>query len=940
MNKHNKKYRDDNCGLIVVLGMHRSGTSLIARSLKCIGYELGDKLEPAAIGINEKGYWEDIDIVVLNEEILKFCEMSWYSTTPLSDLHLKRLADAGYVEKAIEIIRSKIDRYKKFAFKDPRTAKLILFWRRVFELGEFNVKYVVSYRNPLSVAKSLAKRDDMQILHACLMWAEHILNSLIYTADKQRHVINYDELIDNPTDVMEGLSKWSRSELVESELSEFIENFIDTNLRHAKYSQIDAEESIRIPKFIESLYSDISAYSKFHINHDSYQSTISINSHYESYINLSPVLKYVDSQFTKQIAASNKIKFLSDARSAVVLDDKKKLLDLLLDSNALSHECFNLKMQLDAETARRHSVELASNHAIHELNVAISDLKESNSEYSRALNALLMSRSWRTTAILRKFGSAYRAIRASIVGSFDIILYAPFGFAKRLVAHKARSTASEYVLKKLSDVDHWCIDKIDYIDNTLVLSGWAFSNDCDYESLEVVAHTQAGFQVCEAKYGSISPDVFENFPNFPNAKSCRFFLSCLLNSHPKTGQPIKLKFILKNGASHIIKIPYNKLAAPKEKPQFSTIEDSRSYVLFIDHGMGGGANLARDIEIKELNQANIPCILVEYHIAYGYKVSVKCNSNPVDSLEFLSLKSVINQLSAFCIDEVVVGNLVSYPDPRDAILQILDFVKQKDNVNLRVMLHDYFPLCPNWYLQDLNEKFCGVPEISKCETCMDKTQGEFLYLVPRVPVLEWRRHWYQLLARADEIRAFSNSSVELFTRAYPDLNTNLKLVPHNVPVNENKYKIPTGPNKLGRWTIASVGGVSRQKGSEFLVKIQSLIRSRGLPIDLIVVGEILNPNDKKYIKTTGKYQQNELASALATNDVAVVLLPFCWPETFSYVTHELCKLEIPLVVSNIGAPMERVSGYKNGIVTSLDVEIFLDAVLSLLKKHSNFCWSR
>ena len=52
--------------LIVVLGMHRSGTSAITRGLKVLGVELGDQLIAAVEGDNSKGYWEDSDLNTLN----------------------------------------------------------------------------------------------------------------------------------------------------------------------------------------------------------------------------------------------------------------------------------------------------------------------------------------------------------------------------------------------------------------------------------------------------------------------------------------------------------------------------------------------------------------------------------------------------------------------------------------------------------------------------------------------------------------------------------------------------------------------------------------------------------------------------------------------------------------------------------------------------------
>ena len=57
--------------IIAVLGMHRSGTSAVARGLKALGVELGEHLMPPAANNNDKGFFEDVDVNALNNEILK-----------------------------------------------------------------------------------------------------------------------------------------------------------------------------------------------------------------------------------------------------------------------------------------------------------------------------------------------------------------------------------------------------------------------------------------------------------------------------------------------------------------------------------------------------------------------------------------------------------------------------------------------------------------------------------------------------------------------------------------------------------------------------------------------------------------------------------------------------------------------------------------------------
>ena len=117
--------------LIVVLGMHRSGTSVIARSLQVLGVGLGDNLQPTAAD-NPKGYWEDLDIIQLNIEMLNFLKNDWHFLTPIQSEDLDVLRRNGYFLRALEIIRKKMAAAPVFGFKDPRVAKLLPFWKEIF----------------------------------------------------------------------------------------------------------------------------------------------------------------------------------------------------------------------------------------------------------------------------------------------------------------------------------------------------------------------------------------------------------------------------------------------------------------------------------------------------------------------------------------------------------------------------------------------------------------------------------------------------------------------------------------------------------------------------------------------------------------------------------------------------------------------------------------
>ena len=109
--------------LIVVLGMHRSGTSAITRGLKVLGVELGDNFLPPGANDNVKGYWEDLDLYTLNVEMLRFIGRDWYNLIPIQSDDIEVLRKKGFFPRAVALLLQKTGDSPVFGFKDPRVAK-------------------------------------------------------------------------------------------------------------------------------------------------------------------------------------------------------------------------------------------------------------------------------------------------------------------------------------------------------------------------------------------------------------------------------------------------------------------------------------------------------------------------------------------------------------------------------------------------------------------------------------------------------------------------------------------------------------------------------------------------------------------------------------------------------------------------------------------------
>ena len=158
--------------IIIVLGMHRSGTSAVTNLIASLGFNTGCNLMEADED-NPKGYWEDNDIYNLNNELLSHLYTSWDQVDELKNRRLIIFLDyllLEFKEKAKEIIQQRINQSTKIVVKDPRFNILLPFWEKIFE--EMNLKrfYILVVRNPISVSKSLFKRNGINKEKSLKLW--------------------------------------------------------------------------------------------------------------------------------------------------------------------------------------------------------------------------------------------------------------------------------------------------------------------------------------------------------------------------------------------------------------------------------------------------------------------------------------------------------------------------------------------------------------------------------------------------------------------------------------------------------------------------------------------------------------------------------------------------------------------------------------------------
>lgn len=279
---------------VLVLGMHRSGTSVITRSLLALGVELGSHLMESVPVVNEKGFWEDMDIYRLNDEMLYFLGTDWYCSTPILNSQIQLLFDQDYLQRAVDLLRAKIGNASVFGFKDPRLCRLLSFWQNVLAvLGGPDV-YVLALRNPASVADSLKSRDGIDRTHAYLMWLSHILVALMLTANRPRVIVEYDNMLRDPFSQLSRIACGLDLEIDEYKARCYVESFLDKRLRHQNRHVIDLRSDPDCPSIVRTLYQYLrrAAMDKLELDGESFKRAVGRwNS---QLVKLRPVMECID----------------------------------------------------------------------------------------------------------------------------------------------------------------------------------------------------------------------------------------------------------------------------------------------------------------------------------------------------------------------------------------------------------------------------------------------------------------------------------------------------------------------------------------------------------------------------------------------------------------------------------------------------------------------
>jgi O-antigen biosynthesis protein len=377
-------------------------------------------------------------------------------------------------------------------------------------------------------------------------------------------------------------------------------------------------------------------------------------------------------------------------------------------------------------------------------------------------------------------------------------------------------------------------------------------------------------------------------------------------------------------------------------------EGSQPFEIIIDHDLGGGANQFRQSRINGFIKKRRPFGFIKPNGSGLTEISVYCGDQ-FQSFHFRSW-GTLNAILGRCDHDAahpdgqtagkrgrkgrivwLVNNLVGFAKVPE-ILEFLVERKEKFRDRVQVMTHDFLAVCPSYNLLNGKAKYCGVPALARCRTCLP--ENPFAAADSRGMSIEaWRGAWGRLLRTADRVVHFSEPSRVVLGKAYPDLNGNSIVKPHRLSwaKRRNLKVFPMKPGEPLRIGVA--GSIGDAKGAAMVVKAARLIARQKLDAEIVVLGRLGRAVKSDRLRVLGPYRTKELGKLIERERIHVFWVPSVWPETYSYVTTELMRLNVPIACFDLGAPAERVAKYRLGrVIGRIDPALAVRELVALARR--------
>lgn len=239
----------------LTVGMHRSGTSALSRSLNLLGAKISQNLIPPN-DFNKSGYWESQPIVEYNDRLLKKYQRHWSDPKPMPQFWQDANSFGVDVVEATELLQKEFNAPCRLVIKDPRLSRLLPVWHKALTNFGSPPVCIIACRNPLEVHRSLQTRNKMSHEHAYHLWFTYMLEAEYHSRGLPRAIVHYDALLENWRETLQQALQDSGAfggfDL--SQGGDEIDGFINTGQRHHASQTQDLAQDPDVDAKVKELY--------------------------------------------------------------------------------------------------------------------------------------------------------------------------------------------------------------------------------------------------------------------------------------------------------------------------------------------------------------------------------------------------------------------------------------------------------------------------------------------------------------------------------------------------------------------------------------------------------------------------------------------------------------------------------------------------------------
>lgn len=351
-------------------------------------------------------------------------------------------------------------------------------------------------------------------------------------------------------------------------------------------------------------------------------------------------------------------------------------------------------------------------------------------------------------------------------------------------------------------------------------------------------------------------------------------------------------------------------------------ELSSNLILYINHSFGGGADLYLRKKADEFIKNGHEVYQVIYQPDFHQYELINMKD---DEHYYFDDINILLYLVSIKAQHIYFNELVSYPNIKGLIDTVHKIKSIHPHIQFTYLVHDYFCICPRLNLINVNDRYCGLPEVKDCDICLKRANFD-----QSKSIVDWRSLNAKLLNTCDEIICFSNSSKKYLVRVYQNLSHKIKVIGHVI----DELRVPKVEND-NIITIGLLGQLCKHKGMEEVKELIQYIHSNQLSkYRIVCIGDAQDMRNDSVFFATGKYRREDIVNLVEEYNIDVFFMSSVCPETFSYTISEIQSMKRPLISYDLGAQGERTKNYKLGKVIPLNTkpELLLKAINDLCEE--------